>query len=162
MGADYTFYVKSIESHVRASVSGFQPKITHPKHFWPEQCTAKIEVKSPCVLWPCFYRLQILLGATINALIWFDCTIFIVIATDYGRPMKFLLKSRNFWLWQTKLGICHIHSVAFGVFSVEIISTHFGTCLPLFNQYFYKKLSLYSHILNIYMGFEFGPQRCRD
>ena len=76
------------------------PKITHPKHFWPK-CTAKIGVKSPCVLWPCFYRLRILLGATINALIWFDSTHFIVIATDYGRPMKFSLKSRTLWLWQT-------------------------------------------------------------
>ena len=38
-------------------------------------------------------------------------------------------------------------------------------CFPLFNNYFYKKLSLYIHIPNIYLGllgFEFGPQRTRD
>ena len=34
----------------------------------------------------------------------------------------------------------------------------------LFNHYFYKKLSLYIHIPNIYfgLGFEFGPQRIWD
>ena len=37
-------------------------------------------------------------------------------------------------------------------------------CFPLFNHYFYKKLSLYIQIQNIYLelGFEFGPQRIRD
>ena len=63
---------------------------------WPIQNIFVPSVKSPCVLWPCFYRLRILLGATINALIWSDSTNFIVIATNYGRPMKFSLKSRTF------------------------------------------------------------------
>ena len=39
-------------------------------------------------------------------------------------------------------------------------------CFPLINHYFYKKLSLYIHIPNIYLGlgfeFEFGPQIIRD
>ena len=41
---------------------------------------------------------------------------------------------------------------------------HFGTVSSLFNHYFYKKLSLYIHIPNIYLEscFEFGPQRIRD
>ena len=36
-----------------------------------------------------------------------------------------------------------------------------GPCFPLFNHYFYKKLTLYIQIPNIYLGlgFEFGPQR---
>ena len=34
-------------------------------------------------------------------------------------------------------------------------------CFPSINHYFYKKLSLYIHIPNMYLGlgFEFGPQR---
>jgi hypothetical protein len=46
---------------------------------------------------------------------------------------------------------------------------HFGTvspCFPLINHYFYKKLSLYIQIPNIYLGlgfeFEFGPHRISD
>ena len=37
-------------------------------------------------------------------------------------------------------------------------------CFPIINHYFYKKLSLYIHIPNIYLGlgFEFGLQRIRD
>ena len=37
-------------------------------------------------------------------------------------------------------------------------------CFPLINHYFYKKLSLYIQITNVYLGleFEFGPQRIRD
>ena len=37
-------------------------------------------------------------------------------------------------------------------------------CFPLFNHYFYKRLSLYIHIPNICLGlgFEYGPQRIRD
>ena len=37
-------------------------------------------------------------------------------------------------------------------------------CFPLISHYFYKKLSLYIQIQNIYpvLGFEFGPQRIRD
>ena len=37
-------------------------------------------------------------------------------------------------------------------------------CFSSFNHYFYKKLSLYIHIPNTYLGlgFEFGPQRIRD
>ena len=37
-------------------------------------------------------------------------------------------------------------------------------CFPLFHYYFYKNLSLYIHIPNIYLelGFEFGPQENRD
>ena len=58
-----------------------------------------------------------------------------------------------------------------GIWSIfsQTISTHFGTVsplsmfsiIPLFNHYFYHKLSLCIHIPNIYfgLGFEFGPQR---
>ena len=70
--------------------------------------------------------------------------------TDYGHPMKpFVFKIQNFWAWADKfLGIC-------GIFD-PTISTHFGT------DDFYKKLSLYIHIPNIYLGLEFGPQRIWD
>jgi hypothetical protein len=49
-----------------------------------------------------------------------------------------------------------------GIFG-QTISTHFGTVsplsiFPLINHYFYKKLSLFTQIPNIYMrfGYEFG------
>jgi hypothetical protein len=83
--------------------------------------------------------------------------------TDYGRPMKpfFYQKSQTFGLghtiWADKFwGIL-------GIFG-QTISTHLGLpcpCFPLINHYFYKKLSLYIHIPDIYLGlgFEFGPQR---
>jgi len=62
----------------------------------------------------------------------------------------FSLKSRTFGLgqaiWANKFwGIWDI----FG----QTISTHFGTVsFPLFNHYFYKKLSFCIHIPNIYLG----------
>ena len=74
----------------------------------------------------------------------------------------FLLKSRTFGLEQ-------INSGAFGVFSAKLSAPILVQwvpcpCFPLFNQYFYKKLSLYIHLPNIYLGlgFEFGQQRIRD
>ena len=75
--------------------------------------------------------------------------------TDTQRA--FFRKSQTFGLGQTNraqhfLGI-------WGIFS-RIISNHFG--FPLFNHYFYKKLSLYIHITKYLLGFEFGPQRIRD
>jgi hypothetical protein len=62
---------------------------------------------------------------------------------------------------------------AFGVFSADLSAPTLVlwvpcSCFPLINQYFYKKLSLYIHIPNIYVGlgfefeFEFEPQRIKD
>ena len=63
---------------------------------------------------------------------------------------------------------------AFGVFladlsaSILVIESLNCPCFPLINHYFYKKLSLYIQIPNIYLGlgfefeFEFGPQRISD
>ena len=55
---------------------------------------------------------------------------------------------------------------AFGVFSAGLSAPILllwvpFPCFLLFNHYFYKKLSLYIHIPNIYLGlgFEFGPKR---
>ena len=83
----------------------------------------------------------------------------IVYSTDFGRPMPFFMEIQNFWadkFW----GI-------WGIFC-QTIRTHFDTVsplsmFPLFNHYFYKNLSLYIHIPNVYLGlgFEFGPQRIR-
>ena len=62
--------------------------------------------------------------------------------------------------------IGQVNSGAFGVFSAEL-SAHILVqwvlcqCFLLFNHYFYKKLSLYIHIPNVYLGFgfEFGQQK---
>ena len=60
---------------------------------------------------------------------------------------------------------------AFWVFSAKLsapVLVQWVPCpfFPLFNHYIYKKLNLYIHIPNIYLGlgfeFEFGPQRIRD
>ena len=58
-----------------------------------------------------------------------------------------------------------INFVVFGVFSANLSAPILilrvpCPCFPLFNNYFYKKLSLYIQIPNIYLGlgFEFGPQ----
>ena len=78
----------------------------------------------------------------------------------------FLLKSRIFGHRQTNC-VCKIWGIR-GIFG-RFISTYFGTVSPLsvfsINQpFFYKKLSLYIQIPNIYLGlgFEFGQQRIRD
>jgi hypothetical protein len=72
-------------------------------------------------------------------------------------------KSQNFGLEQTNWAdkfwsIC-------GIFS-QFITTHFGTVRPLslfllINQYFYKILSLYIQIPNVYLGlgFEYGSRK---
>ena len=56
-----------------------------------------------------------------------------------------------------------LKSITFGLEQTKI-NTYFGPCFPLFNHYFYKKLYLYIHISNVYLGlgFEFWPQRIRD
>ena len=58
---------------------------------------------------------------------------------------------------------------AFGVFSANLSAPILVQwvpcpCFPSINHYFYKKLSLYIQISNVYfgLGFEFGPQRIRD
>ena len=57
----------------------------------------------------------------------------------------------------------------FGVFSADLsapilVLLVFCPCFPLINHCFYKKLSIYIQIPNIYLGFEFelGPQIIRD
>ena len=81
---------------------------------------------------------------------------------DYGRPMT---------LFSLKFQIGQINFGAFGVFLADLsapilvqCSESLVRCFPLINHYFYKKLSLYIQIPNIYLGlgFEFGPQRTRD
>ena len=64
--------------------------------------------------------------------------------------------------------IGQINSGAFGIFTTKLSASILVKWLPCpcfpFNHYFYKKLSLYINIHNIYLGlrFEFGPQRIRD
>ena len=89
--------------------------------------------------------------------------------TDYGRPMKpFSSKSQTFGLGQTIWA-----DTFWGIWGIfgQFINTHFVTVqwvpcpfFPLINHHFYKKLSLYIRIPNIYLGlgFEFGQQRIRD
>jgi hypothetical protein len=89
---------------------------------------------------------------------WSRAKLYIILNTDYGYPLWSLFSSKS----QT-FG-------AFGVFSSDLSALSFWyctvspLCLPLINHYFYKKLSLYIQIPNIYLwlGFEFGPQRIRD
>ena len=76
----------------------------------------------------------------------------------------FSLKSRIFGLGQTNWadkfwGI----SCIFGP-NYILVQLVFCPCFPLFNHYLYKKVSLYIHIPNIYLGLglEFRPQRIRD
>ena len=73
-----------------------------------------------------------------------------------------------FFYWNPELlelgrQIGQINSVAFGIFSAKLSAPILVQwvpcpCFPLFNHYFYNKLSLYIHIPNIYLGlgFEFG------
>ena len=65
--------------------------------------------------------------------------------------------------------IGQINSGTFGVFLAKLSVPILIQWVPslyfsLFNHYFYKKLSLYIHILNIYLGlgFKCGLQRIRD
>ena len=71
------------------------------------------------------------------------------------------MKSRTFVLGQT---IGQIDSGAFAVSAPVLVQWVPCPCFPLFNHYFYRKLSLYIHIPNIYLqlGFEFEPQRIGD
>ena len=62
-----------------------------------------------------------------------------------------------------------INSWAFGVFSAKLSASILvpwvpHPCFPLFNHYFYKKLSLYILIPENFLelGFEFGPQKIKD
>ena len=92
-----------------------------------------------------------------------------IMGTDYGRSMKpFSLKFQTFGLGKTNWAdrFCGI----WGIFGWTI-STHFDTVspLPMFSiiqPIFFKKLSLYIHIPNVFLGlgfiFEFGLQRIRD
>ena len=71
--------------------------------------------------------------------------------TDYGHPERVFFRK----------------SQTFGVFSADLsapILVLWVPCFPLINHYFYKKLSIYTQIPNIFLGlgFEFGPQRIRD
>ena len=99
-----------------------------------------------------------------NATVDLACTHCIVARTTNAQWSLFLLKSRTFGLEQTNWadkfwGIWGIFGRT--VFLVQWVPC---PCFPLFNHYFYKKLSLYIHIPNICLGlgFKFGPQRIRD
>jgi hypothetical protein len=78
----------------------------------------------------------------------------------------FFIEIQHFGLGQTNW--TKINLGIFGIFG-QIISTSFGTVsplsmVPLLNHYFYKKISPYIHIPDIYLGlrFEIGLQRIRD
>ena len=93
-----------------------------------------------------------------------------------GKKKYLRMPNEAFFHWNPKLlglgrQIGQINSGAYGVFSAELsapilVQSVPCPCFPLFNHYFYKKLTLYIHIPNIYLGlgfeFEFGLQRIRD
>ena len=71
-----------------------------------------------------------------------------------------------FFHWKPELlgldrQIEQINSGAFEVFSAKLSAPTLvqwvGPCFPLFNHYFYKKLSLYIHIPNIYFDWDLMP-----
>ena len=80
---------------------------------------------------------------------------------EYERPMKpFFIEIPNFWAGADKLG-----SKFWGIFSQTIISHFVLCCESLVHVYHYSIIIstiLYIQIPNIYLGFEFGPQRIRD
>ena len=63
------------------------------------------------------------------------------------RKPFFSLKSRTFGLGQTNWA-----DKFWGIWDI-LVQWFPCPCFPLFNHYFYKKLSLYIHIPNIYLGF---------
>ena len=73
---------------------------------------------------------------------------------DYGRPMKpFFIKIQNFWAWADKL--CRLILRLWGYFRPNCQCPLWYQwvpcpCFPLFNNYFFKKLSLYIQIPNKY------------
>ena len=99
-----------------------------------------------------------------------DVGAFLTRFTDYGHPMKpFFHRNPKLSGLGRQFG-----QIKFGAFRVVSVSLSAPIlvlwvpcpCFPLINHYFYKKLSLYIQIPNIYLGlgfeFEFGPQRIRD
>ena len=91
-------------------------------------------------------------------------------ATDYERPIQpFIHKNPKVLGLGRHFG--QINYAAFGVFSADLSAPILVLwvpcpCFPLISHYFYKKLSLYIQIPNIYLElgfkFEFGLQRIRD
>ena len=75
----------------------------------------------------------------------------------------FFIQILNFvWAWADNFGV-------FSVFSANLSAPILDLwvpcpCLPLINNYLFKKLSLYIQMPNIFLGvgFEFWPQRIRD
>jgi hypothetical protein len=70
----------------------------------------------------------------------------------------FFIEIQSFWAWADNWA-----DKFWGILG-QTISTHFDTVstLSMFSiiqPLFLQKLSLYIHIPNIYLGFEFGPQR---
>jgi hypothetical protein len=101
----------------------------------------------------------------------FHVTILYGIATlynDHGLRKPFFIEIPHFWAWADKLVreiLGHLDYFRRD-YQHPFWYSEFLDCpyFPIFNHYFYKKLSLYIHIPNIYLGleFEFGPQRIRD
>ena len=78
----------------------------------------------------------------------------------FYRNPKLLGLGRKFG--QTNFGVFEVFSAK--LLAPILVQSVPCPCFPLFNHYFYKKLSLYIHIPNIYLGlgFEFGLQRIMD
>ena len=87
----------------------------------------------------------------------YDCKRKVIDVTKGLNPFwSFFQKSRTFGLGQTFWA-----ETFWGIWGIfgRTISTHFGTvslCFPLFNHYFYKNLSLYIQLPNIYLGLGFN------
>jgi hypothetical protein len=79
-----------------------------------------------------------------------SCIYVRALTMDYGRPIKpFFIEIPDFWAWVDKFrGIWCIFARLWA--SILVLGVP-CPCFPLFNHYFYKKLSLYIHITNIYL-----------
>ena len=129
------------------------------KHY---DCTVKIGPKTRAMQW--FARLKVQSHLSNN--VWINerpCPT--GARTTDAQWSLFSLKSQTVGLEQQ---IGQINFGAFGVFLAKLSASILVLwvpclCFPLINHYFYKKISLYIHIPNIYLelGFEceFGKQR---
>ena len=141
--------------------------------FWSK---TNIEVRQPWIpraifsshFYNCGYNgaisnLKFLIGS-INTL-WKCSTSFSKIMPKFYQPINHFdhgLRTPNeaYFHWNTELlgigsQIGQTNSGAFWVFSAKLILVQWVPCpcFPIFNHYFCKKVSLYIHISNIFLGF---------
>ena len=74
---------------------------------------------------------------------------------------SFFWKFQTFWAWADKFGQKKLGHLGY-LSAPMLVLWVTCPCFPLINHYFYKKVSLYIQIPNIYMGLGFRLQRISD